>query len=454
MAGWQPLEQCDAMVVDSGRGEIYMGHHINNNSRESRLMQYIRFTVVMQRYLSVALVVVLFAGFCASAFAKGGDPVFPFPVVDGRTGLQYAKAMAVDSAGNIIVAGYMNTGSGNDYQLAKFKADGSGLAAWAPVSYAHSGGGDDVATAVAVDAADNIIVTGNVWNGTNYDIHTIKYNGATGAVIWQHTYDNGGTDTATSIALDGSGNIYVAGYAVNGAKGDDFLIIKYPSGGATPTWVELYDDTAYPNNNNRIMAISAGSDGIAVTGYSSKGGADFDILTRKYGFNKSLVRSWRYSSAGSGDDRGVAVKMDASGNVIVTGYVSNASNNTDIYTVKYNPGSDTPVWAQTYDGGGNDEPKGLWVDSSGDVYVTGYTTTLSGNQDFFTVHYSSAGTELWKSILDTGNGATDIPVGIVEWEVFVPALYSVHAFDGNVIAALSLRSSVRRIIRKASGAGP
>lgn len=357
--------------------------------------------------LSIILVCML-----SSAFAKGSDPVAPFPLVDSRAGLQYAKAMAVDSAGNIIVVGYTDTGSGDDYQVAKFKADGTGLAAWAPVSYAHGGAGDDVATAVAVDASDNIIVTGNVWNGTNYDIHTIKYNGATGAVIWQHTYNNGGTDTATSIAVDGSGDIYVAGYAVNGVKGDDFLIIKYPSAGSTPTWVELYDDASYPNNNNRIMSISAGSGGIAVTGYTWNG-ADFDILTRKYGFDKTLVRSWRYSSAGSRDDRGVALKLDPSGNVIVTGFASNASNNTDIYTVKYNPASDTPQWTQIYDGNGNDEPKGLWVDSSGDVYVTGYTTTLSGNQDFFTVRYSSAGAELWKSIVDAGNGAADIPVGIV-----------------------------------------
>jgi len=181
--------------------------------------------------------------------------------------------------------------------------------------------------------------------------------------------------------------------------------------------VELYDDTDAPNTNpnydNRIMSIAAGSDGIAVTGYTHTGGLHFDILTRKYGFDKSLVRSWRYSSAGSREDRGVAVKMDSSGNVIVSGYVSNASNNKDLFTQKYNPGSDTPQWAKTYDGNGNDEPKGLWVDSSGDVYVAGTTTTLSGNEDFITFHYSGAGAELWSSILNAGGGSTDIPVGIV-----------------------------------------
>ena len=353
-----------------------------------------------------------------AAFAKGGDPVAPFPVLDVRAAWQKAGAMAVDSVGNIIVVGDMHNGSNKDYQLAKFKADGTGLA-WAPVSYGHAGAGDDTAAAVAVDSSDNIIVTGKVWNGSNYDIRTIKYNGATGAEIWVATYDNSGSaDTATAIAVDTSNNVYVAGYSFNGTSRDDFLIIKYPSAGQTPptltppTWVELYDDTAYPNNDNRIVAIAAGSDGIAVTGYSSKG-TDFDILTRKYGFDKSAIRSWRYSSAGNRDDRGVSVKLNSLGYVVVTGFVTNASENSDIYTVKYDPASGTPQWEQTYAGNGIDSPKGLWIDSSGDVYVAGYTTTMAGNEDFVTIHYSSAGTELWKSILDAGNGSTDIPVGIV-----------------------------------------
>src|SRR5512133_434847 len=390
-------------------------------SRDGKIhMNRQRCTLTFNRLLHQSLCLVVLVGLllavlpAAAAFAKGGDPVVPFPVVDARAGLQYAKAIAVDVAGNIIVVGYTDSGLGDDYQVAKFKADGSGLA-WPPVSYGHAGGGDDIATAVAVDSSGNIIVTGTVWNGVNNeDIHTIKYNGSNGAVLWQDTHVSGGRDTATAIAVDGDNNIYVAGYAFNDTRQDDFLILKYPSGGGTPTWVELYDDTAYPNNDNRILAIAAGSGGIAVTGYSSKGGVDFDILTRTYGFDGTFVKGWRYSSAGSRDDRGIAVKMDSAGNVIVTGMVSNAANNSDIYTVKYNPGSATPVWEQTYDGNDIDEPRGLWVDGSGDVYVTGYSTTLAGNQDFFTVRYQGGnGTEQWKSLLDAGNGSTDIPVGIV-----------------------------------------
>lgn len=361
-------------------------------------------------FLTALLITLVFT---VSAFAKGGDPITPFPVVDSRAGKQEAKAMAVDSGGNIIIAGYTNTGvTDNDYQVVKFKADGSGTA-WPPVSY--GGSGADVATSVAVDSADNIIVTGYTWNGSDYDIHTVKYSGADGSVLWQHTFAGaaGGNDFATAIAVDGANDIYVAGYSANSSGNDDYLILKYPSAGATPAWQEIHDDITY-HNHDRILAITAGVDGIAVTGYSSKGGADFDILTRKYGFDRSFVREWRYSSPGSRDDRGIAVKMDSAGNVIITGFLANISNNLGIYTAKYDPASATPLWEKVYDGTGNDEPKGLWVDGAGDVYITGYTSTLAGNQDFYTARYSGSNGDLaWEAIFDAGNGSTDMPVGIV-----------------------------------------
>ncbi|KAF0216823.1 MAG: fibronectin I domain-containing [Geobacteraceae bacterium] len=374
--------------------------------------------ITMMRPL-LLLLAALMSGFVvsAAAYAKGSDPFIPFPTVDTRAGEQYAKAMAVDSEGNIIVVGSTNTGGGSDYQVAKFKADGTGLA-WTPVVFGAAG--NDVATAVVADSLKNIIVTGYTWNGTNYDIHTIKYSGATGAVMWEHTFDDGaanGDDWATAIAVDGSDDIYVAGYSANGIQNDDFLIVKYPSGSATPAWVELTDDTAYPNNNNRLMAISAGVGGIAVTGHSSKGGSDFDVITRKYGFDKTLIREWRYSSTGSRDDRGLAVKMDSAGYVIATGYVTNGSSNKDMFTAKYDPSSSTPVWQKMYDNNGSsgdDEPRGLWVDGAGDVYVTGSTTTLDGNADIYTARYPSAGgAAVWETVFNVGDGSADIPVGIV-----------------------------------------
>jgi uncharacterized delta-60 repeat protein len=333
---------------------------------------------------------------CASTvLAKGGDAISPFPVTDALPQKQKARAMAVDNGGNMIVAGYTNvSGMNNDYQVTKFRADGSVVEGSRVVWRAtfDKGGGDDQATAVVVDKNDNIIVTGTVWNGSNTDIHTIKYS-SDGTLLWQHTFSGaaGSSDIATSIAVDDFGNTYVAGYSTNSFGNDDFLILKYPAAGSTPAWTEIYDSSDH--SNDRIMAIAVGGSSLAVTGASSKGGIDFDILTRKYNLDGTLIWAQRKAADGTGADQGSAVRLDAVGNVIVTGHLYNGSNN-DIYTAKYaaaSPGD--PIWENIYNGGNDDEPRALRVDVSGDVFVTGYTYTHSGNEDFYTVRYNSNGTK-------------------------------------------------------------
>ncbi len=394
--------------------------------RQKNLRQNASFTS-MPSWPFWVLVILISIALSAPAFAMGGEKLWSRTnVVAGK---QEAKAMAVDSAGNTIVVGYTDSNA-NDYYVVKFNADGSGTA-WAPVTF--GGVGEDVATAVTVDSANNIIVTGYTWNGSDRDIHTIKYDGATGAVLWQHTLTNtSGNDSAAAVAVDGSDNIYVAGSYFNGAQTDDFVVIKYPSAGAVPTWTEIFDDSANPNKINKILAMAVNSTGLAVTGYSGRG-ATFDMLTRKYALDKSFIRQWRHSD--SGDCMGKAVRMDVAGNVIVTGSSMNAQNNTDIYTAKYDPASDTPVWEKTYNGNSTDDPTGLWVDSAGYVYVTGITNTLAGNDDFFTARYDGANGDLkWKAIFDAGNDATDIPDGIVVDEaldggVFVTGYSTVSGND-------------------------
>lgn len=360
----------------------------------------------------LVLMLLISLAFAVAAFAKGGDMVAPYPLIDSVALKQEAKAMAVDHSGNIITAGCSNAGGmNNNYQVVKFMADGSGVAWRASFD---KDGGDDQATAVAVDGADNVIVTGTVWNSSNTDIHTVKYSGVDGSVLWQHTWSGAAAaaDIATSIAVDGANNIYVAGYTANSAGNDDYLVLKYPSAGSTPLWEEIYNSSF--NSNDRIISIAAGSDGVAVTGVSSKGGTDFDILTRKYAFDGSLIWAQRKASASGGDDRGRAVKMDYAGNVIVSGYLYNGQNN-DIYTVKYaaaSPG--TTLWEKSFAGGGNDEPLALWIDSNGEIYLTGHTYTYSGNEDFYTVRYSAAdGTKIWDRLYDSGSDFTDIATSIV-----------------------------------------
>lgn len=355
------------------------------------------------------LMVVLLGGFSVRlAFGAGGDVVWSYQ--SAVAGKQEARAGVVDSEGNLILVGYSETTS-SDYYTVKILANGSGPA-WAIKTF-DKAGGQDLATAVAVDGNDDIIVTGYSHNGSNYDIHTIKYDGDDGSVLWQHTYNGaaGGNDFANAIAVDSLNNVYVGGTMQGANAKDDFVILKYVPGGpnpdGTPTWVATYADAA--GNHDRLTAIAAGPDGVVVTG-ESQNASDFDFITVKYGFDGSRLWQARYTDPGDG--KGMAVAVDASGNVLVTGYVHNGSNR-DGCTIKYSAAAGDVLWSKVRDRGYDDEGRTLWLDETGNAYVAGASFSLTTNKDLCVVRYAAAdGAEAWHVIHNTSNGNNDVAVEI------------------------------------------
>jgi uncharacterized delta-60 repeat protein len=101
-----------------------------------------------------------------------------------------------------------------------------------------------------------------------------------------------------------------------------------------------------------------------------------------------------------------ALAVDSSGNVYVTGWAQNSEGTNDFATVKYDANGNE-LWVKKYNGGfGLD----IAVDSSGNVYVQG-TSGISGTQDLITIKYATNGNELWvrrhagfRSDVSTANG--------------------------------------------------
>lgn len=56
----------------------------------------------------------------------------------------------------------------------------------------YDSGNDDFSLAVVSDSANNVIVTGYLFNGKNNDFYTLKYD-SNGNVIWSKSYDGGKT---------------------------------------------------------------------------------------------------------------------------------------------------------------------------------------------------------------------------------------------------------------------
>jgi len=251
--------------------------------------------------------------------------------------------------------------------------------------YDHSEGIDDP-QAIAIDSSGNVYVTGSTYGYDNsVDSVTIKYDSA-GQEQWVAIYQ---ANSAVAIAVDGSGNVYVTGFSVgSGTTGSDYVTIKYDSVGQEQ-WVAVYHGSA--NGPNEAVAIAVdGSGNVYVTGVSASAFNDNDYATIKY--NASGQEQWvvRYDHS-SGIDDAAAIVVDASGNVYVTGFSS-----FDYATIKYNSAGQEQ-WVARYNGPGNDADgaTAIAIDDSGNVYVTGFSVGSDTDYDYATIKYNSTGQEQW-----------------------------------------------------------
>jgi outer membrane protein assembly factor BamB len=319
-----------------------------------------------------------------------------------------ALDVAVDGSGNVYVTGQsVGSGTGSDYATVKY--DGAtGDQLWEK-RYNGPASGWDAAVAVAVDGLGNVYVTGySAGSGTGYDYATVKYDGATGDQLWEKRYNNSpvnGTDGAAAVALDGSGNVYVTGYSTGSGTGLDYATVKYDGATGDQLWAKRYNNSPV-NGWDRAYALAVdGAGNVYVTGYSAGSGTANDYATVKYDSDGEELwpAAARYNGPGNGDDQAMALAVDGSDNVYVTGYSAGSGTSYDYATVKYDGATGSQLREKRYNNSpvnDIDEAHALAVDGSGNVYVTGYSTRSGGDYDYATVKYDAGGVEKWVARYD------------------------------------------------------
>jgi hypothetical protein len=187
-------------------------------------------------------------------------------------------AIAVDAAGNVCVTGWQNIGA-NDTNFYTVKYNTDGQSTWTS-GRSYGGPGGDKAADVDFDDAGNVYVTGKLEGSNGYEYATVKYDGAAvGTQLWDVIYDSGdGDDVPAGLAFsteNGEGFVYVAGFKATQSNGKDYFCIKYKAADKSIVWVGQYNSNSGADDEATAMFMNA--TGLYLTGFTQNG-----FLTVKY----------------------------------------------------------------------------------------------------------------------------------------------------------------------------
>ncbi len=231
----------------------------------------------------------------------------------GANGNDRIEALTMDASANIYVTGSSEgIGTQDDYATVKYSPAGTLL--WAK---RYNNGGYDQAAAIVRDNANNIYVTGfsEAASGEN-DFYTIKYN-SSGTQQWARRFDGAnnyaGDDYAKAVRVDGSGNVYVTGYGSNSAN-DDWLTVKYNSAG-TLQWNQRFQTAGGTEQAYSLALDNSGN--VYVAGITDIYNGRYDIQLIKYvnpsGNNVAMSSSPVSTCAGTYYDPGYTLSYQAAG---------------------------------------------------------------------------------------------------------------------------------------------
>lgn len=306
----------------------------------------------------------------------------------------------------------------------------------------RAGGGDTGSgNAIAADAAGSVLVAGqfrgtNVFGPTNLisagedDGFVAKYD-ASGTLLWARRIGGPGFDEARAVAVDGTGQVLVAGLFqgvtslgptnLTSSGESDIFLAKYSPAGSL-VWARK----AGGNLSDEAYGVAVDAEGQVyitgcVTGTATFGSTNVPPIG---GSNNVFVAKcdpggtfqWVRRAGGNADDQGNAIAIDAATNVWVAGRFagtftigtatlasSGANRALDAFIAKYDRAG-TFLWARAAGGTNDDKANAIATDASGHAYVAGQisgsasfsgTTVVGNGLDVFLARYSPGGDLVW-----------------------------------------------------------
>ncbi|MEN3040157.1 MAG: SBBP repeat-containing protein [Bacteroidia bacterium] len=368
---------------------------------------------------------------------------------------------------------------GNIYRIVVGPHDRSQALVIDPLVYSTYIGGSmvDYGEAIAVDGNGSAYVTGytqssnydttpGVFQGTfagGMDVFVTKLNASGSGLVYSTFLGGSGSDQGQGIAVDGNGQVYVAGstnssnfhVSSNAFQGTlagffDAFVTKLNAGGSNILYstylggsqMDQAFDIAVDGSGQAYVTGQTMSDNFDVTSgafQSAYSGSGYDAFVTKLNANGTGLVYSTYLGAGD-SDQGFGIAVDGSGHAYVTGstqatdfpVTSGAYQSTkaggpftsDVFVTKLNPAGNGLVYSTYIGGGSNDAAYDIAVDGSGNAYITGetesanydvttgaYQGSRSGGKDLFVTKLNTSGSELVYSTY-LGGSRNEIGFGI------------------------------------------
>ncbi|MCH8318627.1 MAG: SBBP repeat-containing protein, partial [Bacteroidetes bacterium] len=348
------------------------------------------------------------------------DPVVFYSTFLGGSGIDNGLRISVDNSGNAFIigntrsidfpvtsgafditkAGPLTGSAANDIYVAKLSADGSSLI------YATYLGGSkrEIVPRIAIDNSGNAYISSFT---LSTDFPT------TPGVIRETPFPGtGGTlddIIVAKLSPDGSSLVYST---YLGASGDEqpFAIAVEPSGNVCVTG----------QSNSASYPTTPGA-------FSTTKSTNFDGVVTRINADATAILYSTFLGGNGDNDTPMDIALDDSGRVYITGTINSTnfptttgalqttnSGKFDLFMTILDPagnGVNDLIYSTYFGGSLNDQGRGIAIDNSGDVYITGFTpsTDLPTTTGSFQPTYGGGANDGFVlKIHPGGNGANDL----------------------------------------------